>query len=52
MKEWWMNLGLREKQSVSIGSLVVLLFILYEIIWSPISSHNDALRDEITHNQK
>lgn len=52
MKEWWMNLGLREKQAVSLGGIVVILFILYEIIWAPISNHNDTLRDEITRNQK
>lgn len=52
MKEWWMNLGLREKQFVSSGSLIILLFLLYEIMWAPISYHNDDLRNEILRNQK
>ena len=52
MKEWWINLGLREKQAVSIGSLFIILFILYEIIWAPLSDRNDSLRTEIQHNQK
>lgn len=52
MKEWWMNLGLREKQLLSIGAMFIILFLLYEIIWSPISTHNETLREEITHDQK
>jgi type II secretory pathway component PulM len=52
MKEWWINLGLREKQTLSVGGLFLILLLLYEIIWAPISNHNDNLRSEIARNQK
>jgi type II secretory pathway component PulM len=52
MKEWWNNLGLREKQLLSLGGIFLILFLLYEIIWSPISTHNASLRSDIAHNQK
>lgn len=52
MKEWWNNLGLREKQYVTGGIIFLTLFLLYEILWAPFSSVNDSLRSEIHHNQK
>jgi len=51
MKDWWLNLPLREKQSLAIGSIVVILFLLYEIVWSPLSDMNDNLRIRIQHGQ-
>lgn len=51
MKEWWLNLALREKQIVAAGSIVIILFLLYEIIWSPLVSLNDNLRTRIQHNR-
>ncbi len=52
MKEWWINLGLREKQWLTLGGIFIIFFLFYEIFWSPISSHNDTLRTEIDSNQK
>lgn len=51
MKDWWLNLALREKQMVAAGSLVIILFLLYEIIWSPLVLMNDNLRIRIQHNR-
>lgn len=51
MKEWWMNLGLREKQAVVLGGMLVGLFLLYEMVWAPITTHIEDLRASIQHNQ-
>ncbi|HSW92860.1 MAG TPA: type II secretion system protein GspM [Gammaproteobacteria bacterium] len=51
MKEWWMNLPLHEKRALFLGSVIVILFILYEMIWSPLSDTNDNLRMRIGHGQ-
>ncbi len=47
MKEWWINLSLREKQIVSLGGAAVILFLLYLIIWSPLLNKNEHLRSQI-----
>jgi type II secretory pathway component PulM len=52
MREWWNNLGLREKQWVIVGTLIVILFLLYEILLAPLIGLNDSLRTDIQHNQK
>jgi len=52
MKEWWSNLSLREKQMVGSGSIVIILFLLYEILWSPLVDANDNLRIRIPHNRE
>ncbi|HSW70253.1 MAG TPA: type II secretion system protein GspM [Gammaproteobacteria bacterium] len=50
MKDWWLNLALREKQIIAAGSVLVILFLIYEIIWSPLANANDNLRTRIQHN--
>jgi type II secretory pathway component PulM len=52
MKEWWLNLGFREKQTVTIGGIIVLAFLIYAVIWLPISNYNTNLREKITQDQK
>jgi len=51
-KERWMQLAEREKQAVLIGGLIVILFILYQCIWSPILNHIEDMRKRIATNQK
>ena len=51
MKEWWINLPLREKQMVAVGIVFVSLFISYTTIWLPLSSRVSHLRDKIHHDQ-
>jgi len=51
MKDWWLNLALREKQMILAGSFVVMVFLLYEIIWSPLVNANNHLRDRIQQSQ-
>lgn len=52
MKDWWLNLPLREKQMIAAGSLAVLFFILYQFIWSPLANANDEMRNHIQHNRE
>lgn len=52
MKEWWMNLALREKQMVGAGGIVIALFLIYEIIWAPFINKMDHIRKEIRNDQQ
>lgn len=52
MKDWWINLSLREKQSVLIGSMAAIIFIAYALIWSPLNNKVETLRKQIQNNQK
>ncbi len=52
MKEWWLQLNLREKQMVSLGIAVLILGLFYLILWSPLHQSVATARDQIEHNQK
>lgn len=52
MKEWWNNLALREKQTVSLGALALVFLLLYLIIWVPFSNKLDSMRSKIKHDQQ
>jgi len=51
MKDWWINLSAKEKQTVSIGSIVVGIFLVYQLIWLPIANSTEQLREKVLHNQ-
>ena len=51
MKDWWINLSLRDKQMLTLGGVVVVIFLLYLLIWSPISNTVSTLRTTLQHNQ-
>lgn len=51
MKQWWLNLNLREKQTVAFGGIALIAALLYLIIWSPLTSSVSTFRDQIKHNQ-
>lgn len=50
MKDWWMNLSLRERQVLTIGGFFVGLFLLYEIIWAPLTNSVINLRRQVQEN--
>jgi general secretion pathway protein M len=52
MNEWWQNLALREKRMLAAGAILVLLFLFYEIIWSPFSGKIKNMRQQVQHNQE
>lgn len=50
MRDWWLNLSLREKQVTALGSIAVIFLLLYALIWAPLSYGVDSLREKISHN--
>lgn len=52
MKEWWNNLALREKQMVSVGLVFLGAFLIYLILWLPLSNYVSSLRDQIHNSQE
>lgn len=43
MREWWQNLGSRDRQAIAGGIIVLLLFGFYAFVWEPLlRSHNRA----------
>jgi general secretion pathway protein M len=52
MKEWWINLALREKQTVTLGALIVAVASLYGLIWSPLQSGVASLREQVQKDQQ
>lgn len=51
MKERWNNLTLREKQTLSLGVLVIGILIIYLLVLSPLNNKVNTMRDQIHHNQ-
>lgn len=52
MNHFLQNLTLRDKKFISIGILFLALFLLFEIILSPLANHNADLRESILDDQK
>src|SRR6187399_2249705 len=51
LKDWWFHLAEREKLALSIGGILLVIFIFYAGIWSPLANKAAALRKEIANNQ-
>lgn len=51
-KSWWSTLAPREKQMVSVGSVVVTAAIFYFGIWSPYLERVASLRQRVQSSQK
>lgn len=47
MKEWWDGLNSREKMLIAIGAGSIFLWILYELLWSPMLSIVNTRRDAL-----
>lgn len=52
VKDRWNALAKREKQMLSIGGGIVLLFLLYQCLWSPLLDHVEQLREKLQSSQK
>lgn len=52
LTHWWNQLALREQRLVAIGVSVVVLFMLYQCIWSPMQYSLDNMRKRIVSAQK
>jgi type II secretory pathway component PulM len=51
MKEWWLNLSLREKQTLALGSVVIFIFLIYQLIFASVANSVDHLRDQLHKNK-
>jgi len=51
MKEWWGNLAFREKQALSVGVVVIIIFLIYGFIWAPLNNKVKTIRTHIERNQ-
>lgn len=49
MKDWWLNLSLREKQTLAFGGLIISLLLLYQLIWSPWMHKLASLKTQVKH---
>jgi len=47
MKEWWDNLAQREKMMVGSGGIIVGVFLVYILFWSPFTSHIEQLNQDV-----
>ncbi len=47
MKDWFESLDLRERQFVSVGSVVVIIVLLYGLIWAPLDKKHSELQADI-----
>ena len=52
MKDWWSNLQSREQNFVLIAAVVVGLFIIYLMIWSPLTQARDNKRQQVENNKE
>ena len=52
INEWWIQLGLRERRMVLLGSVVLSVFIIYEWIWSPFLEYVNQMRNRMVTEQK
>src|SRR5688572_17646802 len=51
-KEWWQNLNSRERHIMLIGSVIALLVLFYQFVWSPYLNYVSQLRHHIAADQK
>jgi general secretion pathway protein M len=47
MRAWFDSLETRERMMVVAGSALLVLFLLYVLVWSPVHSGYDALRNTV-----
>ncbi len=52
MKERWSNLQTREQNFVLVAVAVVILFIFYNMLWSPLHKARDNAKMQVENNQQ
>jgi general secretion pathway protein M len=52
LQQWWSQLAEREKRMVSVGGVIVTIFILYAGMWHPFLSHLQTMRNRIHADQQ
>lgn len=51
MREWWLNLSLRDKQLFILSCTAIAIFLIYFFIWSPLLDSIATLRTQLQRNQ-
>lgn len=51
MKTWWQQLNIREQRLVALMSVLVLVFIIYGLIWQPLSENIAKQKQKIERQQ-
>ena len=51
MKDRWNQLALRERQTLSVGGFFLCAFLIYILLWVPLTERTNLLRKQITANQ-
>lgn len=52
MKQWFLGLSQRERLMVSAATTVVGVFLLYLLIWQPISNHFQQLAQDVSNDNE
>lgn len=52
MRAWFDSLETRERMMVMAGSALLVLFLLYALVWLPVHSGYDALRNTVEEQRK
>jgi type II secretory pathway component PulM len=50
--EWWLNLAVRERYAITIGTSFVAIFIIYKGLFTPFMDYVNTLRERIDADQK
>ncbi|MEW6353102.1 MAG: type II secretion system protein M [Pseudomonadota bacterium] len=51
MKKWFMQLRPNDRRALLIGAAVLLLASIYFLVWQPVTSHAQQLRQSVKENQ-
>jgi type II secretory pathway component PulM len=52
MKQWWLNLSLREQQTVGIGGIATIILLVYISVWLPLDNKIMSMRHKVQQNQQ
>lgn len=47
MKQWWLNLSLREQKIIMSAAVILIIIITYSFVWSPLSDSVDMLQQNV-----
>lgn len=47
MKLWWQNLAPRERQILTLGAIIVAAFLLYRLLWIPLTNRTARLEAQV-----
>lgn len=51
MKNWWIQLNVREQQLVSVLAVFVVIFLFFNLIWQPLNENLDKTEKKLARQQ-